>query len=60
MKFLTRPVRSVLDRHGVPIVEFEPNLLLALEVKHSDILVGNEPQSFYSASDSAGQSLRRL
>ncbi len=50
VQFLTDLFDPFGTVHGVPLTAFEPNLLLALEVKHNDILVGTEPQSFYTAS----------
>lgn len=48
--FLTALFDPFGTKHGVPLAEYEPNLLFALEVEHADIVVKNKPQSFYTAS----------
>ncbi len=37
-------------KHGVPLVEFEPDILFSLEIKQPDVVFNNEAQSFLTAS----------
>jgi hypothetical protein len=41
-----------LTRDGVPLVEYEPNLLFALEVKDPNVMADGQPQSFITSSAS--------
>jgi hypothetical protein len=49
-KFLSDLFDPFQTRHGVPVTEFEPNLLAGLEARDPTVTVEGEPQSFLSTS----------
>jgi hypothetical protein len=53
-KFLTTLFAPFATKHGVPLAEFEPDILLALEITQTDILFGGKPQSFLTSAQPLG------
>jgi hypothetical protein len=49
-KFLSDLFAPFPSVHGVPLAEFEPDILFALEMKQPDVLLNGNPQSFLTAS----------
>ncbi len=54
-KFVSDLFAPFGTRHGVPLADFEPDLLFALEAKQPDILHENKPQSFLTAAQGLGK-----
>lgn len=49
-KFLSDLFDPYQTRHGVPVTEFEPNLLAGLEARDPNVTLEGEPQSFLTTS----------
>lgn len=49
-KFITDLFAPLPTKHGVPLVEYEPSYLFALEAKDETVTVAGQPQSFLDVS----------
>lgn len=55
-KFMSDIFDPFATKHGVPVAEFEPDILLALEMKQPDIVFADKgPQSFLTAAVPLGK-----